>query len=118
MYKLRLLHRGYSLAPLIGRESAICFFKYHLRPKYLIFMPVTVVYINPVCKWQWVVSHAQLQLEKKINTLIEIRKHIHGKCVSGVFSFFFHDTEKECLLHTNKNGFFREQNKYSNNTMN
>ena len=55
---------------------------------------------------------------KKINTLIEIPKHIHGTRGSGVFSFFFHDTEKERLLHTNKNGFFREQNKYNNNTMN
>ena len=64
MYKLRLLHRGYSLAPSAGRGSAIWFLKYYARPKYLIFMPVTVVYINPVCKWQCVVSHAQLQLEK------------------------------------------------------
>ena len=32
---------------------------------------------------------------KKINTLIEIRKRKHRKHVSGVFSFFFHDTEKE-----------------------
>ena len=66
MYKLRLLHRGYSLASLVGRESAICFFKYYLRPEYLIFIhvPVTVVNINPVCKWQCVVLHAQPQLEK------------------------------------------------------
>ena len=44
---------------------------------------------------------------KKINTLIEIPKHIHGTRGSGVFSFFFHDTEKECLLQTNKKWVFQ-----------
>ena len=50
---------------------------------------------------------------KKINTLTEIPKHFHGK---GVSFLFLNNTKKETLLHTNKSGFFSEQNKYNKNT--
>ena len=51
---------------------------------------------------------------KKINTLTEIPKHFHGKGVSFFFSII---QKKETLLHTNKSGFFSEQNKYNKNTI-